>query len=109
MGQEEAETGQPPKMAKQLEKERKRKVEKEAKMEKLRLKQEKKREMEATRKEGGGGKKDEKKKSEKKVAAWYEGRTRAGEKKDVSGDLPDAYSPAYVEAAWYSWWASLQA
>ena len=104
MGQE-AETGPPSKTAKQLEKERKRKVEKEAKLEKLRLKQEKQKELEATRKEGGGGKKDEKKKPEKKVASRYdEGRTTAGEKKDVSGDLPDAYSPAYVEAAWYSWW-----
>lgn len=23
---------------------------------------------------------------------------------DVSGPLPSAYSPQYVEAAWYSWW-----
>lgn len=24
---------------------------------------------------------------------------------DVSGPLPPAYSPRYVEAAWYQWWA----
>ena len=23
---------------------------------------------------------------------------------DTKSPLPDAYSPAYVEAAWYSWW-----
>jgi len=23
---------------------------------------------------------------------------------DTSFPLPDAYSPKYVEAAWYSWW-----
>lgn len=34
----------------------------------------------------------------------YEGVTADGEKKDISGQMPDAYSPAYVEAAWYSWW-----
>lgn len=34
----------------------------------------------------------------------YEVPTEPGEKKDVSGPLPAAYSPRYVEAAWYSWW-----
>jgi valyl-tRNA synthetase len=34
----------------------------------------------------------------------YEGKTADGEKKDISGSMPDAYSPQYVEAAWYSWW-----
>jgi hypothetical protein len=23
---------------------------------------------------------------------------------DISGTMPDAYSPQYVEAAWYDWW-----
>lgn len=23
---------------------------------------------------------------------------------DVSGAMPDSYSPTYVEAAWYPWW-----
>ncbi|XP_012928335.2 valine--tRNA ligase, mitochondrial isoform X2 [Heterocephalus glaber] len=30
--------------------------------------------------------------------------TEPGEKKDVSGALPLAYSPQYVEAVWYQWW-----
>nr|XP_023970425.1 valine--tRNA ligase-like [Chrysemys picta bellii] len=25
---------------------------------------------------------------------------------DVTGPMPDAYSPQYVEAAWYPWWES---
>ena len=93
--------GAPPKTAKQLEKEKKKAEEKAAKLEKLRLKQEKQKALEEKAKP-----KEEKtrKKPEKKVAATYEGNTRPGEKKDVSQDLPDAYSPQYVEAAWYDWW-----
>lgn len=34
----------------------------------------------------------------------YEGKSTPGEKKDLSGPMPDSYSPDYVEAAWYSWW-----
>lgn len=34
----------------------------------------------------------------------YDVVTPEGEKKDVTRQLPDAYSPKYVEAAWYSWW-----
>lgn len=34
----------------------------------------------------------------------YTAGTAEGEKKDLSGPFPDAYSPQYVEAAWYSWW-----
>lgn len=34
----------------------------------------------------------------------YEIPTKLGEKKDVSQPLPPAYSPQYVEAAWYPWW-----
>ena len=97
------------KSAKQLEKEKKKKAEKEAKLEKLRLKQEKQKELEAAKKKeagGAGAKKEDKKRPEKKVAPRYEGDTRPGQKKDVSGPLPDAYSPEYVEAAWYSWWES---
>uniref|UniRef100_A0A452SNZ1 Valine--tRNA ligase, mitochondrial n=1 Tax=Ursus americanus TaxID=9643 RepID=A0A452SNZ1_URSAM len=48
---------------------------------------------------------------EKSSKAWtpkevvlYEIPTEPGEKKDVSQLLPPAYSPRYVEAAWYSWW-----
>ena len=39
-----------------------------------------------------------------KKLAEYDGDTTSGTKKDVSRPLPDAYSPAYVEAAWYAWW-----
>lgn len=39
-----------------------------------------------------------------KEAAVYDVDTPPGEKKDVVSRLPDAYSPKYVEAAWYSWW-----
>lgn len=34
----------------------------------------------------------------------YSSDTKLGEKKDVHCAMPDAYSPEYVEAAWYSWW-----
>ncbi|XP_059137489.1 valine--tRNA ligase, mitochondrial [Peromyscus eremicus] len=39
-----------------------------------------------------------------KEVVLYEIRTEPGDKKDVSGPLPPAYSPRYVEAAWYQWW-----
>lgn len=39
-----------------------------------------------------------------KDTAVYTTETPAGEKKDISGPLPDAYSPKFVEAAWYAWW-----
>lgn len=39
-----------------------------------------------------------------KEAAVYTSNTPDGEMKDTSGPLPDAYSPKYVEAAWYAWW-----
>ena len=31
-------------------------------------------------------------------------RTFFGSTKDIDCALPDAYSPSYVEAAWYAWW-----
>ena len=34
----------------------------------------------------------------------YDLPTPAGQRKDTRCPLPDAYSPQYVEAAWYSWW-----
>ncbi|XP_059608612.1 valine--tRNA ligase [Phlebotomus argentipes] len=83
------------KSAKQLEKEAK----KAAKLQKLQQKMDKKSTAPAPAKE-----KPEKKAKETKEAAVYEGNTAPGEKKDLSGSFPDAYSPKYVEAAWYSWW-----
>lgn len=41
---------------------------------------------------------------EVKAAAVYTADTEDGEMKDVLSPLPDAYSPKYVEAAWYKWW-----
>lgn len=36
--------------------------------------------------------------------ARYKISTKPGEKKDTLCSLPDAYSPQFVEAAWYDWW-----
>lgn len=44
------------------------------------------------------------KKEVKKEAILYNLNTTPGTKKDISGPMPDAYSPQYVEATWYSWW-----
>ncbi len=113
---EENKTDAPVKTEKQKEKEAKKAAEKAAKLEKLRLKQQKLEEQKkakaATQSGGGGCGDDKAKKSaeaakakeEKKKVVTYEGNTKPGEMKDVSQPLPDAYSPAYVEAAWYSWW-----
>lgn len=92
--QENGEAG-PPKTAKQLEKEAK----KQAKLDKLKQKLEK--QNTAPKKENAEKKE---KKKEVKEAAVYDIPTEEGDKKDLSGPLPDAYSPKYVEAAWYSWW-----
>lgn len=89
------ESGQAVKTAKQLEKEAK----KAAKLQKLQQKLEKKAAAPTSSKE-----KAEKKPKEAKEAAVYTTNTTPGEKKDISGPLPDAYSPQYVEAAWYNWW-----
>ncbi|KAL7302551.1 hypothetical protein TKK_0005187 [Trichogramma kaykai] len=89
----------PPKTAKQLEKERKQ----QAKLEKFNQKQEKnkakvvKEPKEKVEKKPG-------KVKEVKEAAVYNSNTAPGEKKDVACPMPDAYSPQYVEAAWYAWW-----
>lgn len=99
-----------PKTEKQLEKEKKKAEEKAAKLEKLRLKKEKQ-EAAAAGGGGGDGKVKEKKNAESKkkdpgatAAAKYEIPTKPGMKKEVGVPLPDAYSPEYVEAAWYQWW-----
>jgi valyl-tRNA synthetase len=44
------------------------------------------------------------KKIEVKDATVYTIPTGEGEKKDVTCPMPNAYSPQFVEAAWYSWW-----
>ncbi|XP_049873606.1 valine--tRNA ligase isoform X2 [Pectinophora gossypiella] len=83
------------KTAKQLEKEAK----KAAKLEKLKAKLDKKSAAPTVQKD-----KPEKKAKETKESAVYTANTAPGEKKDIAGPMPDAYSPKYVEAAWYSWW-----
>ncbi|CAB3227290.1 unnamed protein product [Arctia plantaginis] len=90
-------TGDQPqeKTAKQLKKE----AEKAAKLEKLKAKLEKKSAAPAVQKD-----KPEKKVKEAKESAVYTAATAPGDKKDIAGPMPDAYSPKYVEAAWYAWW-----
>ena len=34
----------------------------------------------------------------------YKSDLPPGHKKDLSGEMPAAYQPAYVEAAWQDWW-----
>ncbi|KAJ2949327.1 hypothetical protein O0L34_g6280 [Tuta absoluta] len=100
MGDAEPQTGPadgPPveKTAKQLKKE----AERAAKLEKLKAKLDKKLAAPTVQKD-----KPEKKAKETKESAVYTASTAPGEKKDISGAMPDAYSPKYVEAAWYPWW-----
>ncbi|XP_064457490.1 valine--tRNA ligase-like [Ornithodoros turicata] len=81
------------KSATQLKKEAKKKE----KLEKFKQKQEKL--------EGQQPKADKKPKEKKeKEVIIYDKATAPGDKKDISGPMPDAYSPQYVEAAWYAWW-----
>ncbi|XP_011180482.2 valine--tRNA ligase [Zeugodacus cucurbitae] len=87
----------PPKTAKQLEKEAK----KAEKLAKLQAKLDKKAAAPAATEKKD---KPEKKVKETKEVAIYTANTAPGEKKDITGALPDAYSPRYVEAQWYSWW-----
>lgn len=81
------------KSATQLKKEAKKKE----KLEKFKQKQEK---LESQQPKAD---KKPKEKKEKEVIT-YDKQTAPGEKKDTSGPMPDAYSPQYVEAAWYAWW-----
>ena len=37
-------------------------------------------------------------------AKKYVDKTKPGEKKDISGEFPEYYTPAYVESAWNDWW-----
>ena len=91
-----------PKTAKQLEKEAQKAAEKAAKLEKLAAKTAKQAaaKQNPEKKEEKESKKPKKEKDEKE-AVLYTSKTKPGEKKDTSCPLPDAYSPRYVEAAWY--------
>lgn len=44
------------------------------------------------------------KRKEVKETATYSIATAEGQRKDTTCPMPDAYSPQFVEAAWYSWW-----
>ncbi len=90
------------KSANQLKNEAKR-LEKEAKYQEKMKKQ-----AEAAAAKAKSGKKEEKKEEKiEVVATLYTSKTLPGEKKDTSCPLPDAYSPMYVEAAWYDWWEKM--
>jgi valyl-tRNA synthetase len=49
-------------------------------------------------------KQKEKKEKEKKTEQIYSDSTPAGQFKQIEGFFPETYQPAYVEAAWQSWW-----
>ncbi|XP_077317271.1 valine--tRNA ligase isoform X2 [Lithobates pipiens] len=85
----------PPKTAAQLKKESKKKE----KLEKFQQKQDKIKVQQTEKKP-----KVEKKEKKELGVITYDIPTPAGQKKDVSGAMPDSYSPQYVEAAWYPWW-----
>ncbi|XP_077968716.1 valine--tRNA ligase-like [Styela clava] len=90
--------GDKPKSAAQLKKEAK----KREKMEKFNAKKSKMEEQKKAQQQKKPSEKPEKKKAAAIIK--YEKDTKVGEKKDISGDMPDSYSPKYVEAAWYGWW-----
>ncbi|KAK3087210.1 hypothetical protein FSP39_003149 [Pinctada imbricata] len=83
------------------EKELKKERQKQEKLEKFKAKQEKLQKQQEAKKEGEPKKKEPVK---ERVKITYDVPTEPGQKKDVSGAMPDAYSPHYVEAAWYDWW-----
>ena len=80
----------------------KKKLQKEAKkQEKLAKFEAKKAKAEATK---DGDVKKKVKVQKDSTIAIYDVDTPLGSKKDTSCPLPSAYSPQYVEAAWYAWW-----
>lgn len=90
-------TDAPAKTPAQLKKE----AQKQAKLAKFQQKQEK---IAQTKQQKPTKAPSEPKKEKAPTCIVYQGSTLPGEKKDVSGQMPDSYSPVYVEAAWYSWW-----
>ncbi|CAF0857472.1 unnamed protein product [Brachionus calyciflorus] len=89
------------KSATQLKKEAKQKE----KDEKFKAKQEKLKATQAAPKETKP--KVEEKKEKEPQSVRYTSQTKVGEKKDTKCQLPDAYSPPYVEASWYEWWEQM--
>uniref|UniRef100_A0AC34FKF9 Valine--tRNA ligase n=1 Tax=Panagrolaimus sp. ES5 TaxID=591445 RepID=A0AC34FKF9_9BILA len=84
----------------QLQKEAEKKAKQAAKLAKFQEKQKKLDEQKTVAKPKEAKKKDEK----VKQITEYTANTKPGEKKDVSCELPSAYSPKYVECAWYEFW-----
>ncbi|XP_060095119.1 valine--tRNA ligase [Heteronotia binoei] len=99
VSEQRQQTEPPPKSASQLKKEAKKKE----KLEKFQQKKEKSQQQGEVR-----IKKPKAEKKEKKDLGviTYDIPTGPEEKKDVTGPMPDSYSPQYVEAAWYQWWES---
>ncbi|XP_022655201.1 valine--tRNA ligase-like [Varroa destructor] len=93
------------KTEKQLKAEAK-KAEKLAKFQEKQKKLQEQKEQQAKKGDGekSATKKDKKEPKETKGTIIYEKQTAPGDKKDISGAMPDSYSPQYVEAQWYSWW-----
>jgi valyl-tRNA synthetase len=90
----------PPKTAKQLAEEAK----KAEKLKKFQQKQEAKAKAEEVKKAKEQAEGGPKKAAAAREITEYTSPTGIGEKKDLHCELPKAYSPKYVEAAWYSWW-----
>ncbi|KAM4609586.1 valine--tRNA ligase-like, partial [Discoglossus pictus] len=88
-------TNGPPKTAAQIKKEMKKKE----KLDKFQQKQDKIKGQQTEKKP-----KPEKKEKKDLGVITYDISTPVGDKKDISGPMPDSYSPQYVEAAWYPWW-----
>lgn len=85
----------------QLKKEAAKEAKKQEKLAKFQAKQAKQQQQQAQK---GNDKPPKKKEKKEKAIITYDVETPEGEKKDTQCAMPEAYSPKYVEAAWYSWW-----
>ncbi|CAB3408896.1 unnamed protein product [Caenorhabditis bovis] len=86
------------------EKELKKEAEKAAKLAKFEEKQKKLAEQKAKAAASAKPAKESKAKKDPAANATPVDKTVAGNKKDISNDIPTAYAPSYVESAWYAWW-----
>jgi valyl-tRNA synthetase len=89
----------------------KKEAQRQAKLEKFQQKQQKLKDKQSAQSGSANDGKTQPKKVAKekksKEIVTYDHDTPTGEKKDVLCELPSAYSPRYVEAAWYPWWEQL--
>ncbi|CAL2028521.1 unnamed protein product [Caenorhabditis brenneri] len=86
------------------EKELKKEAEKAAKLAKFEEKQKKLAEQKAKAAASDKPAKEAKAKKDPTANAIPVDNTEPGLKKEISAEIPSAYSPSYVESAWYSWW-----